>query len=473
MVGNACLTQNYVKSRSNKFCSYQDARELTMMLIAVIIIIMIIVFNLIIIMIKVCDQKINTGNDDPTTFSRVQQSNSQHIIMSQKISERLYKIVRITKFCANICGLDIYEDDYRVNVRTIFTITVIGVSFVFLTYAMLDGYYQEGDWTILVQVISLAGGTLLQGFFVVILFLTKQEKYRFLLKESMALYEKYEQKDSDYRMYLNKGILLLTNFMKICAFINLMLVLGMSSVTIIYNFIFGTYETLVYGYCPWVSIYTTGGLWATNAVQALFIAVGGFGLYSGDMSVLTPISQIPTFKGILQCKFREINDLLDDDYDTELEKKSKTLAALKDILQFHQKYLIFLEVSRDAVYWSVFVKMGTCFIGVAFALFCIMLGSWPAGYIYLLYCFVMMQVFCGMGTLVDITNEEFIQSCYNDARWYDLTISEKKMLNIMLMMAQKTEGLTIASIMPLSMNTGLQVTKTIYSLTMLLLTFVN
>ncbi|XP_005187726.1 odorant receptor 67d-like isoform X1 [Musca domestica] len=393
--------------------------------------------------------------------------------MAKTHTERLLKIVRITKFCSDICGVNIYEDDYRINYRTFFVIAVIGTSFSFLSYTMYDGYGKEGDWTILVQVISLAGGTLLQGFFVLILFLTKQEKYRFLLKECIILYEKYEKMDSDYRVYLNKGIHLLANFMKVCAFINFMLVLGMTFVTIFYNLIFGTNETLVYGYCPWVSLETTGGLWTTNMVQALLIAVGGFGLYSGDMSVLTPISQIPTFKGIIQCKFRELNDLLDDDHESEMAKKIKTLAALKDILQFHQTYLRFLDVSREAVYWSVFVKVGTCFIGIAFALFCILLGSWPAGYIYMLYCFVMMQVFCGMGTLVDITNEEFIHSCYNDVRWYDLTISEKKMLNIMLMMAQNTEGLTIASIMPLSMNTGLQVTKTIYSLTMLLLTFVN
>ncbi|XP_061392896.1 odorant receptor 67d-like, partial [Musca vetustissima] len=361
--------------------------------------------------------------------------------MSKKISESLRKIVRVTEFCSDVCGVNIYKDNYRINIRTLFVIAVIGTSFAFLNYAMYDGYTKEGDWTILVQVVSLEGGTLLQ------------DKYRFLLKECMVLYEKYEQRESDYRLYLNRGIRLLANFMKLCTFINVMLVVGMSSVTVIYNFIFGTYETLVYGYCPWIDIYTTEGLWITNSVQTMLIAVGGFGLFSGDMAVLTPISQIPTFKGVLQCKFREINDLLDEDYGTEGEKKAKTLAALKDILQFHQAYLTFLNVSRDAVYWSIFVKVGTCFIGIAFALFCIMLGSWPAGYIYLLYCFIMMQVFCGMGTLVDVTNEEFIHSCYNDVRWYDLTTSEKKMLNIMLMMSQNAEGLTIASIMPLSMNT--------------------
>ncbi|XP_073836016.1 odorant receptor 67d-like [Musca autumnalis] len=223
-----------------------------------------------------------------------------------------------------------------------------------------------------------------------------------------------------------------------------------------------------------VDVETTHGLWITNGVQASFITVGGFGLYAADMAILTPISQISTFKGILQCKFREINQILDDDdYESELERKRDIMVALKDIIKFHQKYLIFLNASRDICYWNVLAKITTCFVAIVCALFCLLLGTWPAGYIYLAYCFVMMQVFCAMGTLVDITNEEFIQSCYNDVRWYELSVKEKKMLCIMLMVAQNTAGLTIGSVMELSMNTGLQITKTIYSLTMLLMTFVE
>ncbi|XP_073836823.1 odorant receptor 67d-like isoform X3 [Musca autumnalis] len=394
--------------------------------------------------------------------------------MAKIHSQRLNSIVRITRICSDICGADVFDENYRVNFRTVLVFTVMCVSFVLLTYTMIDGYVKEGDWTILVQVFSLAGGTLLQGFCAFISFIVKQDKYRFLLRECYDIYETYERLDSDYRVHLNQGLKLLANLMKICAFINLMLVLGMSSMTFLYNLIFDANETIVYGFIPGVSIETTHGLWLTNGVQASFITVGGFGLYATDMGILTPISQISTFKGILQCKFREINQILDDDdYKSELERKRDVMVALRDILKFHQKYLIFLNISRDICYWAVFAKIATCFVAIVCALFCILLGTWPAGYIYLAYCFVMMQVFCAMGTLVDITNEEFIQSCYNDVRWYELSVKEKKMLCIMLMMAQNTKGLTIGSIMKLSMNSGLQITKTIYSLTMLLMTFVE
>ncbi|XP_073836822.1 odorant receptor 67d-like isoform X2 [Musca autumnalis] len=393
--------------------------------------------------------------------------------MAKTHSQRLNAIVRITRICSDICGADIFNENYRLNVRTVLVLTLICVSFAFLTYTMIDGYAAEGDWTILVQVFSLAGGTLLQGLCVFICFIVKQNKSRFLLCECFDIYETYERLDSDYRVHLNRGLKLLANLMKICAFINLMLVLGMSSMTFLYNFIFDASEMIVYGFIPGLDIETTHGLWLTNVIQTSFITVGGFGLYAADMATLTPISQITTFKGILQCKFREINQILDDDYESELKRRRDILDALKGILKFHQKYLIFLKVSRDVSYWSVIAKMATCFVAIVCALFCLLLGTWPAGYIYLAYCFVMMQVFCATGTMVEKTNEEFIQSCYNDVRWYELSVKEKKMLCIMLMMAQNTKGLTIGSVMQLSMNTGLQITKTIYSLTMLLMTFVE
>lgn len=83
--------------------------------------------------------------------------------MAMLHSERLVNIVRITRFCANVCGADVFDANYRVNIRTAFVLTVIGSSFAFLAYTMIDGYAKEGDWTIIVQVLALAGGTLLQA----------------------------------------------------------------------------------------------------------------------------------------------------------------------------------------------------------------------------------------------------------------------------------------------------------------------
>ncbi|XP_073819988.1 odorant receptor 67d-like [Musca autumnalis] len=392
----------------------------------------------------------------------------------KKHSERLLKIVRVTRLCADVCGADILNENYRVNVRTVFIMAVAVASFSFFGYTINVGYAKEKDWKNIIKVITIAGGTLLQALCFLVTFIAKQKKVRFLFRECCELYQKYELIDSDYRVYLNQGLGLLLNLMKICAIINFMLVFGMCLITFLYNIIFEARETILYGYIPTLDVETDFGFYGTNAIYATFVLFGAFGLYASDVGALTLLSQVPTFKGILQCKFRQINKLLDDDeHDTKIEKEIKTRTALKDILQFHQKYLIFLGVLTDSFYWIIIAKVGTCFVAIVCALFCIMLGTWPAGYIYMTYCFVMLQVFCAMGTLVDITNEEFIHSCYYDVHWYKLSIKEKKMLCFMLMMAQNTQGLTVGSVMRLSMNTGLQISKTIYSLTMFLLAFVK
>ncbi|XP_075163833.1 odorant receptor 67d-like isoform X2 [Haematobia irritans] len=303
----------------------------------------------------------------------------------------------------------------------------------------------QNDWTIIVQVLCLGGGTLLQGSVGLANFLNQQINTRFLLNETYSLYEQYEAISSDFRVYLNKGIRLLSYLMKVCAFINAMLVVGMASFTFLYNYIYGTNHLIVQG-------------------------VGGFGLYAVDMGFLTPISQIVTFKGIMRCKFHNLNEILDEEDDDNGRHKT-SLDVLKDIIKFHQKYLIFLQTSQFTFYWVILVKISTYALGIVCTMFCIMVGAWPSGYVYLLYCFVMMYVYCGMGTMVEIANDEFIEACYNDVNWYKMSISEKKMLLIMMIMTQNTGGLTIGSVMPLSMNTGLQVTKTVYSIAMMLLNF--
>ncbi|XP_075163832.1 odorant receptor 67d-like isoform X1 [Haematobia irritans] len=328
----------------------------------------------------------------------------------------------------------------------------------------------QNDWTIIVQVLCLGGGTLLQGSVGLANFLNQQINTRFLLNETYSLYEQYEAISSDFRVYLNKGIRLLSYLMKVCAFINAMLVVGMASFTFLYNYIYGTNHLIVQGIGPGIDPNTTFGYYFTSLVQFIFIGVGGFGLYAVDMGFLTPISQIVTFKGIMRCKFHNLNEILDEEDDDNGRHKT-SLDVLKDIIKFHQKYLIFLQTSQFTFYWVILVKISTYALGIVCTMFCIMVGAWPSGYVYLLYCFVMMYVYCGMGTMVEIANDEFIEACYNDVNWYKMSISEKKMLLIMMIMTQNTGGLTIGSVMPLSMNTGLQVTKTVYSIAMMLLNF--
>lgn len=61
---------------------------------------------------------------------------------------------------------------------------------------------------------------------------------------------------------------------------------------------------------------------------------------------------------------------------------------------------------------------------------------------------------------------------YN-CHWYNLSIAQQKMILIMLREAQQGEGMSIGGVAPLSLSTALQLTKTIYTISMMLDSFVN
>ncbi|XP_061388019.1 odorant receptor 67d-like [Musca vetustissima] len=69
-------------------------------------------------------------------------------------------------------------------------------------------------------------------------------------------------------------------------------------------------------------------------------------------------------------------------------------------------------------------------------------------------------------------NDDITDIVY-DCKWYDLSVSEQKMVLIMLRVSQNPPIMTIGDLMPLSMNTALQLTKSIYTIAMLLNEFVQ
>lgn len=61
---------------------------------------------------------------------------------------------------------------------------------------------------------------------------------------------------------------------------------------------------------------------------------------------------------------------------------------------------------------------------------------------------------------------------YNSS-WYNMTVSEQKMILTMLRVSQQATGISIGGVKPLTLNTALQLTKSVYTLSMLLQRFLN
>ncbi|XP_058988107.1 odorant receptor 67d-like [Musca domestica] len=70
------------------------------------------------------------------------------------------------------------------------------------------------------------------------------------------------------------------------------------------------------------------------------------------------------------------------------------------------------------------------------------------------------------------SNDDLTRIIY-DCNWYELTVSEQKMILIMLRKSQQAPSMTVGGFMPLSLNTALQLTKSIYTAAMILNEFLN
>ncbi|XP_011295319.2 odorant receptor 67d-like [Musca domestica] len=257
------------------------------------------------------------------------------------------------------------------------------------------------------------------------------------------------------------------------AIIHFSITMSLIAVVPFYRVVFNERIFVMQFLLPGIDPNTAYGYLMMNCMHCICILFGSFGNFAADLCFFTIVSHVPLFKDLLRCKCQDLNDILEEGKDVEQEGIGDCQILLKDIFQWHQKYMIYITTVKDNYFWVLIIEMGTVALSLASTLFCLILGTWPGGLTYLAYCLMMLYIYCGLGTLVEVTNDGFIDSGYTDVIWYKLPMVERKMIQMMVMMAQNTGGLTIGSVVPLTMNTGLQLTKAIYTMTMMLINFLE
>ncbi|XP_030386987.1 odorant receptor 67d-like [Scaptodrosophila lebanonensis] len=173
-------------------------------------------------------------------------------------------------------------------------------------------------------------------------------------------------------------------------------------------------------------------------------------------------------KHILILKFQDLNAVLQDTHDS-----SETFLMLADIFKWHQQYIYIIEKTEMIFFNVVFVQIFAKAYGMLVSLVCHFLGVWPLALLFLVYSFVMLNSYCALGTVVETSNGEVRDCIYNECLWYEMSVTEQKMVLIMLMKSQNTINLSVGRVMDLSMATALSVTKAIYSYAMVLNNFLQ
>ncbi|XP_065361861.1 odorant receptor 67d-like [Calliphora vicina] len=394
---------------------------------------------------------------------------SQYIqlnVMAKNCVDRFKKIMKITRLMSALCGADVLDLNYKMSLYTWAVLFAINAFFGCTIYTIYMGMVVDGDWKVLLQALSLAGSAV-QGYSKLLSSISRRLVMISMLQKLDNIYKEY-QNDKSYLMILRYRTDLASKLLKTVMWIYISLASVIVLYPLLYGILYNEKMFVMQFLLPGIDPSTQFGYVLHNVFHVFLICLGAFGNFASDMFIFIYIINIPLLKDIIKIKCEKLNQVA-----LKARNPKKTMPLLKEIVEWHKNYNKFVQQVEEVYYDVIFVQILTSVVSICCTIFCIVIHSWPAAFAYLLYSIIMLYAYCGLGNLVEISNDEVINIIYCDCLWYELSVPEQKLIILMLRKAQKPKTLTIGHMMPLSMNTALQLTKAIYSYMMMLVNFLE
>ncbi|KAH8302437.1 hypothetical protein KR044_006486, partial [Drosophila immigrans] len=387
--------------------------------------------------------------------------------MQASAATRFDKIIKLIRFCVGICGTDVADPEYRMWALTYAVITVIFFFFASTVYTLYVGVLLEHDYTVILQACAMVGSAI-QGLTKLLCTVNRAPLMRHIQGTYESIYQEYEVQGGEYTKYLHKRINMFWNLMIGFVWVYIVLVVGLVSYPV-YSRIFRHEKLLVMQFLvPGIDRDSDTGHLMLITLHSTCLCFGAFGNFGGDMYLFLFITNVPLLKDIFKVKLHEFNAVVQENAD---HKQIRSM--LWDLISWHQRYVSILRSTEKIYNIVMFVQLSSACVGILCTISCIFIKVWPAAPVYLIYSFIVLYTFCGLGTIVETSNLDFTFELYTNCLWYELPIVEQKLLILMLAKSQNEKALTAASVLPLSMNTALRLTKGIYSFSMMLITYLE
>ncbi|KAH8305224.1 hypothetical protein KR018_005270 [Drosophila ironensis] len=380
--------------------------------------------------------------------------------------DRFLKMIRWIRFCVAFCGNDVADPNFRMWWLTYLVLGAIGFFFVCTGYTIYVGVVVDGDFTVILQAMALVGSAV-QGLSKLLSTANLATLLRNMQNTYEDIYREYGLKGGEYKKCLKRRIEMTWRLMWAFMFVYAMSVSIMVCFPIVYLIIFHKKIMVMQFLVPFIDQSTDSGYMMLSALHVCLMAFGGFGNFGGDMYLFLFITNLPLMKDIFCVKLKELNAAI------AANQKNQFKSMLADLIAWHQKYQSILLATRRIYSIVLFVQLATTCTGILCTIACIFIRAWPAAPCYLLLCVTLLYSFCALGTVVENSNEDLTREIYSGCVWYDLPVREEKVIILMLAKAQKEPNLSAADMMPLSMTTALQLTKGIYSFSMMMLTYLG
>ncbi|XP_017080103.1 odorant receptor 67d [Drosophila eugracilis] len=381
--------------------------------------------------------------------------------------ERYCKVIRMIRFCVGFCGNDVADPNFRMWWLTYTVIGAIGFFFACTGYTIYVGVVINGDLTVILQAFAMVGSAV-QGLTKLLVTANMACQMRDIQNTYEKIYREYGSKGGEYVNCLERRIR--TTWQLIIGFMLMYIILlGLIIAFPIFYLLIWNEKVLVMQFLmPLIDHTTDGGHLLLTAVHVALITFGGFGNYGGDMYLFLFVTHVPLVKDIFCVKLKEFNEVVEKRKDFP-----RMRSMLVDLFTWHQLYSSILQTTKRIYSIVLFVQLSTTCVSLLCTISCIFIKAWPAAPLYLLYAAIILYTFCGLGTLVENSNEDFLSVIYTNCLWYELPVKEEKLIIMMIAKAQKEVCLTAADMAPLSMNTALQLTKGIYSFSMMLMNYLG
>ncbi|EDV40611.1 uncharacterized protein Dana_GF10591 [Drosophila ananassae] len=381
--------------------------------------------------------------------------------------DRYLRIVRVIRFFVGFCGNDVADPNFKMWWLTYLVLSAIGMFLACTGYTIYRGVVIDGDLTVILQAMAMVGSAL-QGLTKLLVTANLAPLLRHIQYGYEDIYREYGAKSGEYIKCLERIIKITWRIMISFFCPCLMNLIAVVSFPIFYLVVYKKKIMVMQFLMPLIDEKTDTGYMILSAVHVGLIFFGSFGNYGGDMYLFLFVTNLTLIKDIFCVKLKELNEVV-----LKKNEYEQMRVMLFDLVTWHQKYQNILLTTRRIYSFVLFVQLSTTCISMLCTIACIFLRVWPAAPIYLLYSATTLYAFCGLGTAVEISNDVLIREIYSGCLWYELPVKEEKIIILMLAKAQTEQHLTAANMCPLSMNTALQLTKGIYSFSMMLLTYLG
>ncbi|KAL7733944.1 hypothetical protein ACLKA6_011644 [Drosophila palustris] len=386
------------------------------------------------------------------------------LLAEQSCLVRYRRILYLVKICAKICGADIADPNYRLNFMTYVLMTMLVIFYCCTVYTIYVTVLRDGTYTIILQATCFVSAGV-QSNVKLFCFIAQ----RFRVREAQTFlddtYKNYETRGGNYQEVLLQGIAATMKGIKAFGFVYVCVVVACSVYPVIYDALYGEKILIMQFLLPGVDPFTNTGFYMLSVMHVICLCLGAFGNFASDMYFFTFITSVPLLKNILRCKFDDLNRLMNREMQPT---RAQVRDAMFDIVSWHKEYLRLLLCTARIFYIIIFAHVLCSAASVVSTLYCMLIGAWPAAPFFLFLSLANLYLYCGLGTVVDKSNEDCTCIIYTSS-WYELPVTEQRTVLLMLLKSQCTENLTVASMTPLTVATALNITKTVYSMLMLLM----